>query len=453
MLTTFVFSMLFILSFTLLYRINYPLSGRVLLGLALGVTYGLLLQFAPLNFLLDCIKNILYCIGHGYLALLKMLVIPLVLTSIIHAILNLGAEKQLAIKKMSAFACFMLLAMTAISSLIAIFVGQFFEVGKGLSLPSLIAQPEKTPTHLVDTLLGMLPQNPVHAMTSGNTIAVVIFAVLLGIAAHQLDEKDHDKMITFKNLITALFAIVKKLASLILSFTPYGIFTLMALLVLDQGMSLLGGMLNFIMAMYVAMALVIVMHSMILLIAGVRPWDYFKKAYLPLFVAFTTRSSFGTLPVTEETLRKKFHTSQLAATFVPSLGATIGMNACAGVFPAMLVVMTLTILQKPITPDLIVMVMFINTLASLGISGIPGTAYIAATITLTSLNLPYSVVALVQGIDPIIDMGRTATNVNGVLTTALVADRFSAVKEPLRESPPLFDGENVSLSDSRNSLK
>lgn len=142
-------------------------------------------------------------------------------------------------------------------------------------------------------------------------------------------------------------------------------------------------------------------------------------------MAFTTRSSFGTLPVTEETLREKFKTDQVIATFVPSIGATIGMNACAGVFPAMLVVMTLTILNQPITFELVCMVMLINAIASLGISGIPGTAYIAATITLMSLNLPYAVVALVQGIDPIIDMGRTATNVNGVMTTAVVMDRMN----------------------------
>ena len=91
----------------------------------------------------------------------------------------------------------------------------------------------------------------------------------------------------------------------------------------------------------------------------------------------------------------------------------------------MLVVMTLTILHQPLTPYLILMVMFINAIASLGISGIPGTAYIAATVTLTTLNLPYTIIGLVQGIDPIVDMGRTAVNVNGVLTTALVVDHFS----------------------------
>jgi len=115
------------------------------------------------------------------------------------------------------------------------------------------------------------------------------------------------------------------------------------------------------------------------------------------------------------------------------------MNACAGVFPAMLVVMTLHILNQPMTGHMIIMVMFINAIASLGISGIPGTAYIAATVTLTSLNLPYTIVALVQGVDPIVDMGRTATNVNGVMITALVVDKMNGHKgksaEQLDSSP------------------
>lgn len=404
-------------------RRRKSLTYRVILAMLLGVGYGILLKFSPANDLLIFIKQTLYFIGHAYLALLKMLVVPLILTSIIHAILNLGIGNDAEIKKMSLLTCGMLLGMTAIASLIGIGVGVWFHVGAGLSLPEIVDTPKHVYTGLVDTLLGMIPSNPIAIMADENTIAIVIFAVLLGIAARMLDSKDHDKMETFRQLIVSMFAIVKKLAVMVLGLTPYGILALISLLLFEQGTILLSGIANFIAAMYVAMAIVMVMHSLILWIVGYHPIAYFKKAYLPLFVAFTTRSSFGTLPVTEETLHNKFHTQQVTATFVPSVGATIGMNACAGIFPAMLVVMTLTILHQPLTLPLIGMVMFINAIASLGISGIPGTAYIAATVTLTSLHLPYSIIALVQGVDPIVDMGRTATNVNGVLTTALVVDK------------------------------
>ncbi len=400
------------------------LSKQILLSLSVGLALGFLLKYSDTP---PYLINILTFISDGYLALLKMLVIPLILTSIIHAILNLGSGKG-NIKKLSFVTCFMLLGMTAFASLITIIVGMAFSVGEGLQLPDVIATPTHTYSGIVATLLGMLPSNPIAIMAKENTIAVVLFAALLGISARMLDIKDHDKMETFKNFIAALFAIVKKLTQIILNLTPYGILALISLLILNQGTTILTGILNFIIAMYVAMFLVLSMHSIILLCFGYNPFKFFKLASLPLFVAFTTRSSFGTLPVTEETLSDKFKMSQVVASFVPSIGTTIGMNACAGIFPAMLVVMTMTIMHEPITMTFILMVMFINAIASLGISGIPGTAYIAATVSLTSLQLPYSVIALVQGIDPIIDMGRTATNVSGVMTTALVVDRLLHTK-------------------------
>jgi hypothetical protein len=411
-------------------RKQFQLGSRILFGLALGIGYGFWLKLAPAGDSLVVIQGTLTFIGEGYLALLKMLVIPLILTAIIHAILNLGSGNVRSMRKMSLLTCTMLLGMTAVASLIGIAIGAWFHVGQGMSLPDHLLAPKHTYTGVVDTLLAMLPSNHIAVMSQQNTIAIVLFAILLGIAARMLDVADHDKMETFRQLIASLFAIVKKLASLVLGLTPYGVVALMASLVLEQGSTLLLGMLNFIVAMYVAMMVVLVMHSLILMINGHNPWQYFKKAYTPLFVAFTTRSSFGTLPVTEKTLSEKFQTQEMTATFVPSIGSTIGMNACAGVFPAMLVVMTLAILHQPLTLSLIVMVMCINMIASLGISGIPGTAYIAATVTLTSLNLPYAVVALVQGVDPIVDMGRTATNVNGVMTTALVVDRVVNAGKP-----------------------
>lgn len=409
---------------------KFQLGIRILFSLSLGVLLGFLLKLSAENNLFYWLKEALAFIGDAYLALLKMLVIPLIITSIIHAILNLGKDNSRTIKQLSFYTCFLLLAMTALSSFIGIGIGILFSVGDGLSLPNVIETPKHAYTGIVATLLAMIPSNPVAIMTKENTIAVVIFAALLGISARMLDTQDHDKMETFRLFIASLFSIVKKLTQLILGLTPYGILALISLLILDQGSVILAGIINFIGAMYVAMLVVLLMHSLILLCFGYNPFHYFKKASLPLFVAFTTRSSFGTLPVTEETLRDKFKTNQVVATFVPSIGATIGMNACAGVFPAMLVVMTMSILHEPITLQLILMVMFINAIASLGISGIPGTAYIAASVTLTSLNLPYSVIALVQGIDPIIDMGRTATNVSGVMTTALVVNRFNQLENP-----------------------
>lgn len=421
------------------------LSFRILISLGLGIMYGVFLKWMDGNTAVVYVKDLLFFIGQGYLSLLKMLVIPLILTSILNTLLNLGSNSVVDIKKISFFTCALLLSLTATASLIGLAIGKLFGVGEGLSLPDLAVAPKHVYTNLVDTLLGMLPTNPIAIMTQENTIAIVLFAVLIGISARMVAAHEPEKIATFKRFVEGLFAIVKKLTTLVLQLTPFGIFALMALLLLNQGLALFVGMLNFIFAMYAAMAIMFIIHSLILFICGHTPWEYLKKAYPALLVAFTTRSSFGTLPVTEETLNKKFNINQAIATFAPSVGATIGMNACAGIFPAMLVVMTLTILHQPLTWDLILMVMFINAVASLGISGIPGTAYIAATVTLTSLHLPYAIVALVQGIDPIIDMGRTATNVNGVMTTALAVNRL--ISQPVKTTSYSLDSKEITADN------
>lgn len=422
---------IFILSFGLLHaskNFYNKFSLHIFLGLIAGIGYGLLLSSHPSSHDSEFMTHLLSLIANGYLSLLKMLVIPLVLTSIIHSIVNLGRDTTLSMQRVSILTCGILLIMTAVASLITIYVGMLFSVGQGLVLSQLFMTPPHAYTGLTDALLGMLPSNPIKAMSQENTIAVVIFAVALGIAARKCDAKDKSKVDFFRESISSLFTIVKKLAHLVLSLTPYGIFALMALLIIDQGFELIGNMFTFVIAMYVAMLLVLLMHTLLIFMIGYAPLFYFKNAYAPLTVAFFTRSSFGTLPVTEETLREKFKVSETVSSFVPSIGSTIGMNACAGVFPAMLVVMAMNMLHQPITSETIVLVMLINAMASIGISGIPGTAYIAATVTLTTLNLPYAIIALVQGVDPIIDMGRTATNVNGVMTTALLVNRCSKKK-------------------------
>lgn len=418
---------------------EFSLGFRILTSLLLGIAFGYLMSYFPQSWSANFNHQVLFFVGHAYLALLKMLVIPLIFTSIIHAIISMKAQNETILKRISFFSCFFLLLMTAISSFIGIVIANFFNVGAGFVLPDIQQTPQHVYSGLTDTLLAMLPSNPIGVMAQENTIAVVVFAVLIALAAHRIEKSDPEKFAFFEKMISSLFTIVKKLASLVLSITPYGIFSLISLLLMEQGVNVFKQMFNYIFAMYVAMAIVLLMHLFLLALFKYNPWSYLKKASTALFVAFTTRSSFGTLPVTEEILRERFSIPQIISSFTPSIGATIGMNACAGVFPAMLVAMTMTMMHQPIDLHFIFIVMLINTVASLGISGIPGAAYIAATVTLTSLGLPYSVVALVQGVDPIIDMGRTAINVNGVLTTAIMVHELN----PLESHQPAVNAREV----------
>lgn len=409
-----------------LHRQQVSFNTRVFLGLVLGIGLGVMMQLLGLDSSSQAgniTNQTLKFAGSGYFALLKMLVVPLILTSIIHSILNIGDSSGKVLRALSIRSVSMLLGMTALASAMGIGIGLWFHIGQGLQLPIGQVDPSHQYHGVVDTLLGMIPSNPVAAMTNENTVAIVLFAVLLGISAMLVYRQQQEKVEPFRGFVAAAFEVVKQLTRLVLALTPYGVLALIAHVTATQGVSSLEAILNFIAAMYVAMVLVVIMHLVILSLRGVNPLHYLRNAYPALMVAFTTRSSFGTLPVSEEILKNRFKLRQVSATFVPSMGATLGMNACAGVFPAMLVVMVMTVLHMPITMTTVISVMLINMVASLGISGIPGTAFVAATVTLTAMGLPYAIVGLVQGVDAIIDMGRTATNVNGVLTTAVVVDK------------------------------
>ncbi len=369
----------------------------------------------------DNLHSLLDLISDTYISLLKMLIIPLVFTAIINAIVNLRHHQGSYLIKIVTKTVVVILLLTGISAVIGGFIGSLMHIGSGVAFLGVL---ETSESHsIVSTITGMLPSNPVTAMANNNVIAVVIFAALLGFATLKLHQQEKEIALAFINFIHSAFFVAKKLASMIIALTPYGVFALMSSMMLNYGLSTLLEMLNFITAMYIAMSIVMLLHTILISLCGVNPIHYYKNVWRALLVAFTTRSSFGTLPVTMDALGNRLKLSESVSNFTPSIGATIGMNACAGIYPAMLVVMTLAIMGQPVTWQVILLVGAINMIASFGVSGIPGTAFIAAGVTFSTLGLPFNIIALVQGIDPIIDMGRTATNVNGVMTTAVITDK------------------------------
>lgn len=437
-----IFPALLLFLFSLENKPRFSSNIRIFISLILGISGGMWLNyFSPhlTPFSSHFIAQSLTLVSDGYMDLLRMLVLPLILTSIIHAFVHLGDHPGEIIAKLLSRSVGLLLLLTAVASAIGMAVGLWLHVGQQLSLPSNGPIPTRHYTGLVDTLLGMIPSNPITAMSNDNTVAIAIFACLLGISALQIYKKERTHAENFRDFITSTFHMVKQLARLVIRTTPYGVLALLAKISSTQGLQTLIGIANYLIAIHIAIILVFLLQiTLVALCAGMSPWTYLKKAYPTLLVAFTTRSSFGCLPLSEETLHDRFKVSQLTSSFVPSMGATLGMNACAGVFPAILVVMALAVTHQPMTLSIFLMVMFINTIASLGISGIPGTAFVAATVTLTAMGLPYAVVGLVQGVDSIVDMSRTATNVNGTLVTAIIVDQGlpRADDDPIQANAP-----------------
>ncbi|MFZ9035576.1 MAG: cation:dicarboxylate symporter family transporter [Francisellaceae bacterium] len=396
---------------------------RAVSALILGVIFGFGVKLIPGMASNSTLESLLRLTGSGYVSLLKMLIIPLVFTAIVHAIVNLRHHEGSYLAKMAIKIIATLLILTGVSAIIGGFIGKWMHLGFNFHMTGMDMAAVTKNAGITSTLLAMLPSNSIAAMVDNNVIAVVIFAALLGIAALKLHKQDKETANPFISFIHSTFFVAKKLASMIIALTPYGVFGLMASMTISHGAETILQMLNFIAAMYLAMLAVIIMHTLLVTLSGINPITYYKQVWRALLVAATTRSSFGTLPVTMDALGNRLKLSEGVSNFTPSVGATIGMNACAGIYPAMLVVTTLAIMGQPVTWQIILLVGAINMIASLGVSGIPGTAFIAAGVTFSTLGLPFNFVALAQGVDPIIDMGRTATNVNGVMTAAVITDK------------------------------
>ena len=274
--------LIFIALLTLLYWLSkkqVSFNKRLLLGLTLGIIYGLSLQLLANhlwgNISLKIIQDILGFVGNIYLSLLKMIVIPLVLLSIIHAIISLGNKSQSLLTHIALKSVAMLLIMTSIASAIGIGVGLLFHVGEGLHLPDTPFSSSYEYTGILPTLLGMLPSNPIAAMTHGNVLAIAIFAVFLGIGALLLYKSDSTEAKTFHQFISATFHVIKKLVAIIIGLSPYGVLALMMNMSMTQGIKTLEAVIIFIIAMYIAMALVIMMHLLILFFSGQNPLTYF----------------------------------------------------------------------------------------------------------------------------------------------------------------------------------
>ncbi|TNF69289.1 MAG: dicarboxylate/amino acid:cation symporter [Gammaproteobacteria bacterium] len=415
--------------FGILQKMKVSFASRSLLSLVVGLIFGFCCKFSSsLSTDQSLIMQVLAFIGDLYLSLIKMLVIPLVFTAIIHAVVNMRHQQGEYLTKISVKVVAILLITTGISAFIAFALGVALNIGHGFGIPSEIWQPNHVNPGILGTLLEMLPTNPVAIMVNGNVMALVIFALLIGIASLRAYRENKTLAEPFINFIHSTFDVIKKLANMVIGLTPYGVIALIAHTVMMQGISSLLTMLSFIGAVYLALVLVLTMHILLLLAVGKNPISYFKNVYRALLVAFTTRSSFGTLPFTMDAL-KRVGVNDSIANFAPGVGATIGMNACAGVFPAMLVVLTMVASGYPISWEYYIIVPLVSMLASMGVSGIPGTAYIAAGVMLTTLGLPYTYVAWAIAVDAILDMGRTMTNINGVMVAAVVTDATTKVDE------------------------
>lgn len=386
-------------------------GNRVLIAMILGTVIGVVFKSDA---------KIIEPIGKIYVSLIKMLVVPLVISTIISSITSL--ENPSKLKKVGVKTVGWLLFTTAMACVIGIIVSTIIQPGVGMQFTrDANFKAREIPT-ITSVILDMVPSNPVSEMANGKIIPVIIFALLVGIAITIEGAKDAAIVKPVKDFFKSFSQIMFRITKMVLKITPYGVLGLMASVASNYGLNTLLSLGKVILAVYIACALqILLVHgSLLAFIVKVNPFRFFKKIYPAQTVAFTTRSSYGTLPVTLKSLTNRVKISENIASFVAPMGATMGMNACGGIYPVIVSIFVANIFNIPMTIYSYILLVIITTIASIGTAGVPGTASIMATVVLSSMGLPVEGIAMVLGIDTILDMARTATNVTGASVVALL---------------------------------
>ncbi len=417
-------------------KVNF--SKRMITATILGLVLGIVIQIAA-GFPQD-IESIVWInetvkwyslVGSGFMDLLKMLVVPLIFLSIIRVIINMKADQNLG--KLTSRTLLILLSTTAMSAIVGIIIGNLFKLGVGEVVVETQSEMKEIAS-IVDTLRGLIPSNPVKAMAEANVVGVVIFAGFIGIAIKRLTKKYYDVVKPAIDLVEAGYKIITSVAMTIIKFMPYAVIALLANTIASRGVSAIIGVTKFIIAIYVSVAIVFVLHMIIIALNGLNPFKYVKNVSEPLILAFTSRSSLGTLPVTIEALTEKAGIDNGISSFVGSLGSNMGMNGCAAIYPALMAVTLANMSGTPMDLSFYGMLLVIIIISSLGIAGLPGTATMAVSVVISGMGMGayFPLLGGIIAIDPIIDMGRTMINVNGTMVTAVsVAKKFQSIDEKI----------------------
>ena len=418
---------------------NWSLAKRVLLGMALGIVFGLALHliYGDDSATLKQSTAWFGIVGGGYIQLLQMIVMPLVLVSVLNSVAKLNNASSLG--RISLLTIGTLLLTTLVAALVGVFVTNLF----GLTAQGLVQGVQETArlTAIQDNYVGkvaeltvpqllqsFLPKNPFAELTGAkptSIISVVIFAAFLGVAALHLLKDDAAKGERVLVAIDTAQAWVMKLVRLVIRLTPYGVLALMTNVVASSNLQDIIKLGSFVVASYLGLAIMFGVHAVLLSLVGVNPLRFFRKVWPALSFAFTSRSSAATIPLSIEAQTRRIGVPESIASFAASFGTTIGQNGCAGLYPTMLAVMVApTVGINPLDPTWIATLVAIVTLSSVGVAGVGGGATFAALIVLPAMGLPVTLVALLISIEPLIDMGRTALNVSGSMTAGTVTSQI-----------------------------
>lgn len=419
-------------SFT--FRVFTALGAGIVLGIGMQAVLGRGSEAATLA--LDWMA----IVGTGYVSLLKMLVMPLVFVSIVGAFTRSGVTNQFG--KISGIVLAVLLVTVAIAALIGwgsvvafdLAGASFTQAADASKMATLEASQAKTDALTIpQEILSFIPTNffaDLAGTRDTSTIAVVIFAAFLGVAYLKLrglkTEDSQRQADFFANFIDSLYGIVMRVVRIVIGLTPYGVLALIAKVLATSDYVAILDLSKFVIASYVALVLVLVVHSLVLLGNRVNPVTYFRKVAGVLGFAFVSRTSAGALPLNIETQQRALGVDAASANLSGSFGLSIGQNGCAGIYPAMLAtIIAPTVGINVLDPSFVIMLVAVVVISSFGVAGVGGGATFASLIVLGTLGLPIEISAILASVEPLIDMGRTAVNVSDAMVAGVTASNVT----------------------------
>ncbi len=398
------------------------LTTWILISLAAGVIVGIILSMtvpdgSPADVYL--VEGVLFVLGQWFIRLMQMLVVPLVFCSIVCGAASMSDPKLLG--KVGVGTIVMYLLTTALAVIIAIMLAQVTQPGVGLDMNAIVQVEPKTTTTdqtMADMLINIVPTNIVAAMNNGTMLQIIFFALVLGFILGRLGKK----VATVNRFFTQFNAVMMYMIGLILKIAPIGIFCLIARTFANLGISGILPMVKFIGTVYLGLAvqLLVVYMLILFLLTRLNPFQFLKKMLPVLLFAFSTSSSNATIPLNMETLEKKIGVDPKVASFTIPLGATINMDGTA-IMQGAAVIFIAQAFGIDLSTTALLTVILTATTASIGTAGVPGVGTIMLAMVFESIGLPAEGVAMIMGIDRILDMGRTAINVTGdaMVTTCM----------------------------------
>lgn len=400
-------------------------AKRVFTALGIGIVFGVLLHLAygTHSNVITSTSDWFNIVGQGYVALLQMIVMPLIFISIVAAFTKIQIGEKFA--KIGSLIFIFLIGTVTIAAIVGVVYALVFGLDASTinlgnaeqARGSEIAKQAKdlTAHTLPQQILELLPKNPFLDFTgqrATSTIAVVIFASFIGFAYLRVARKQPDHGELLKRAIDAIYSLVMAIVTFVLRLTPYGVLAIMANTLSTSDFGAIWTLGKFLIASYAALITMYIIHLIILSLLGISPIRYIKKTLEVLIFAFTSRSSAGALPLNVQTQTRRLGVPEGVANFAATFGLSIGQNGCAGIYPAMLAIMVAPVANVEIDLQFIVTLIAVVIISSFGVAGVGGGATFASILVLSTLNLPVALAGVLISVEPLIDMGRTALNVN-----------------------------------------